>query len=138
MPKIKVLAGSLREILSGVHSQFASKETNMATATKEKNNKSQVKIVRTQLSVDFPRQGERINSANYTFRISAPGDVKVEVAVDQGDWKPCRQAAGYWWYDWSGYENGEHEITARLVSNTGRAVNAEPHEFFVQLEKRPV
>ncbi|MBI5246899.1 MAG: hypothetical protein HY923_06930 [Elusimicrobia bacterium] len=107
----------------------------MPAATKEK---VQKKSVRTQLSVDFPRQGEKITGAYYTFRISAPEDVQaVEVAVDQGDWTPCRQSAGYWWCDWSGYENGEHEITARLVTAEGRAVNSEPHEFFVRLEKQP-
>jgi hypothetical protein len=111
------------------------KETNIAIATKEKNLKPSV---RTQLSVDYPRQGEKIPGSCYTFRINAPEDVQnVEVAVDQGDWRPCRQSAGYWWCDWSGYENGEHEITARLVTAEGRPVSSEPHEFFVQLEKQP-
>lgn len=107
----------------------------MAIATKDKNHKH---AVRTQLSVDFPRQYEKITSANYTFRVSAPDDVqKVEVSIDQKDWRLCRKSAGYYWADWSGYENGEHEITARLVTATGRVVSAEPHEFFVQLGKSP-
>ncbi|MBI4060451.1 MAG: hypothetical protein HY403_03390 [Elusimicrobia bacterium] len=106
----------------------------MAIATKEKREKPSI---RTQLSVDFPRQYEKISGSDYTFRISAPEDVqKVEAAIDQGDWRPCRQGAGYWWCDWSGYENGEHEITARLVAADGRVVSAEPHEFFVQLAKK--
>jgi hypothetical protein len=105
----------------------------MPTATKPRETK---KSVRTQLSVDFPRQGETITGTEYTFRISAPGDVrKVEAAVDQEEWRLCRQAAGYWWCDWSGYENGEHEVTARLVTAEGRAFSAEPHEFLVMLEK---
>jgi hypothetical protein len=105
----------------------------MATATKAKNQKPSV---RTQLSVDFPRQGETITGASYTLRISAPADVqRVDLAVDQGEWRACRQSAGYWWYDWSGYENGEHEVTARLVTAEGRAINAEPHEFFVRLDR---
>ncbi|MFI5363441.1 MAG: hypothetical protein ACHQ49_15855 [Elusimicrobiota bacterium] len=113
----------------------------MAVATKEHKHREKIQkaSVRTQLSVDFPRQGETIASDAYTFRISAPGDVqKVEVAIDQAEWRPCRQSAGYWWSDWSGYENGEHEITARLVTAEGRAISAEPHEFFVRLEKVPV
>lgn len=106
----------------------------MATAIKGKNKH----YVHTQLSVDFPQQDEKITSAYYTFRISAPDDVqKIEVAIDQDDWQPCRQAAGYWWHDWSGYEDGEHEITARIVTAEGKAINSEPHEFFVRIEKRP-
>jgi hypothetical protein len=90
-----------------------------------------------QLTVDYPRQGEKITGVSYTFRISAPANVqKVEVAIDQADWQPCRVSEGYWWSDWSGYENGEHEITARIVTAEGKSVVAEPHEFFVQLEKQ--
>lgn len=90
-----------------------------------------------QLSVDYPRQGEKITGVSYTIRISAPKDVqKVDIAIDQADWQPCRLSGGYWWSDWSGYENGEHEITARIVTAEGKAVNSEPHEFFVQLEKQ--
>ena len=112
----------------------------MAMATKEIRHrvKKAQASVRTQLSVEYPRQGETIASADYTFRINAPEDVqRVEVAINQGDWRPCRQSAGFWWCDWSGYENGEHEITARLVTAEGRVVSAEPHEFFVQLQKQP-
>jgi hypothetical protein len=110
----------------------------MAIATKDLKQKGKKikQSMRTQLSVEYPRQGETITSASYTFRINAPEDVeKVEVAIDQAEWRPCRNSAGFWWCDWSGYENGEHEIIARLVTAEGRAVSAEPHEFFVKLEK---
>ena len=90
------------------------------------------------LSVDYPRQGEKIIGVNYAFRISAPADVqKVEIAVDQADWQPCRLSGGFWWRDWSGYENGEHEITARIVTAEGKTVDSEAHEFVVQLELQP-
>lgn len=36
-------------------------------------------------------------------------------------------------YDWSGYENGEHEIIARITAGDGKVVSCEPHEFFVQI-----
>jgi hypothetical protein len=107
----------------------------MSIATKDQIEKPSI---RTQLSVDYPRQGEKISGESYTFRVTAPEDVQtVEVAVDQGDWRPCRQSAGNWWCDWSGYEDGEHEIAARIVTAEGREVSSEPHEFLVQLEKQP-
>lgn len=90
--------------------------------------------VRTMLAVDFPRQGERIASREYTLRVSAPEDIKrMDVSIDQGDWLPCRKSAGYWWYDWSGYDSGEHEILARIETSDGKFVSCEPHEFLVQL-----
>ncbi|MBI4376969.1 MAG: hypothetical protein HY549_11030 [Elusimicrobia bacterium] len=88
----------------------------------------------TQLSVDYPQQGERVISPQYTLRLSAPEGAKnVEVSIDQGDWRCCRQADGHWWYDWSGYDNGEHEIVARIETQEGGKISSEPHEFFVQL-----
>ena len=88
--------------------------------------------------LDYPVQGDTISGRDYTVRISAPEGTKlVEVAVDQGQWKPCRQAAGYWWYDWSGYEAGEHEIVARSNTPEGRTLRSEPHEFLVALPGAP-
>ena len=104
----------------------------MATATKT--HKHSAVSTRVPLSLDYPRQDETITGRHYAIRVGAPLDAqKVEVAIDQGDWQACRQSAGYWWFDWTGYENGEHEITARLVTGTGRNVSAEPHEVFVVL-----
>ncbi|NNN05762.1 MAG: hypothetical protein HKL90_07660 [Elusimicrobia bacterium] len=102
----------------------------MTTATLEK---TAPPSARTQLSVDFPRQYQTIVGMTYTFRISAPESARsVEIAVDQGDWRPCRPAVGYWWFDWSGYDEGEHEAVARFVTAEGFAVSAEPHEFVVR------
>ncbi len=86
------------------------------------------------LSVDFPRQNEAVTSERYSIRITAPADCKeVDISIDQGAWRPCRKDGGHWWYDWAGYETGEHEIIARLETPEGRRVACEPHEFFVRL-----
>lgn len=88
----------------------------------------------TQLSVDFPEQGEKITSPRYALRLSVPEGVKrVDVAIDQGDWKPCRNTGGHWWYDWSGYESGEHEVVSRIETEEGLRISSEPREFFVRL-----
>lgn len=105
---------------------------------KEKKMKAIGEVVGTQLSIDYPRQGETITGEGYTFRISAPLDSRVvEVAVDQSDWRPCRQASGFWWFDWAGYESGEHQLVARLVTAEGRPISTEPHEFLVALARQP-
>ena len=94
-------------------------------------------LVRARLNVDFPRQSETVGSVDYTIRVDAPEDAqKVEVAVDQGEWRPCRRSSGYWWHDWSGYEDGEHEVVARLVCAHGKTVLSEAHEFVVAREKQ--
>lgn len=90
--------------------------------------------LKSQLSVDFPQEGERIAAPQYTLRLSCPENVrKVEVAIDDGEFQACRQAAGHWWYDWAGYEDGAHEVVARIETQDGLTVSTEPHDFFVQL-----
>ena len=82
--------------------------------------------------IEYPQQGESIVSPTYTFRVGAPaGAESVDVSIDQGPWLACRNAAGYWWYDWSGYEKGEHEIIARTRGPKGRWLMSTPHEFMV-------
>jgi hypothetical protein len=86
--------------------------------------------------VEYPRQDETIDSPKYVFRIGAPvGAPRVEVSIDQGPWLACRKLAGYWWYDWSGYDDGEHEIVARTRGENERWRLSSPHEFFVS--RRP-
>lgn len=105
----------------------------MATATLRKNHTA--KAAKLRLSVDFPRQNEVISSREYSLRMAAPEGVKsVEISLDQSEWKPCRPAVGYWWYDWAGYDSGEHEVVTRIETQEGRQVISEPHEFFVRLE----
>lgn len=72
--------------------------------------------------VDCPKEGEIITSPNYTIRIGASEGNTVEVSIDAGDWKTCRPAEGYWWYDWEGYTPGFHSIRARIRDKKGKIV----------------
>lgn len=82
--------------------------------------------------IEYPMQDEAIASPEYTFRIGAPASAAgVDVSIDQGPWLACRKAAGYWWHDWSGYDDGEHEIIARTRGENGRWRLSMPHEFIV-------
>lgn len=83
--------------------------------------------------IDYPAQDEKIDSREYSLRISASeAGMNVDVSIDQGPWLPCRKASGHWWYDWSGYDAGEHEVIARTrATESSRWVVSLPHEFFV-------
>lgn len=96
-------------------------------------------VNRRMLAVDYPKQNEVVSSGHYTVRVFAPaGAHKVGISVDQGPWRSCRPSVGFWWYDWSGYGNGEHEVVVSMSTREGKRIISEPHEFFVQLEsKRP-
>lgn len=87
-------------------------------------------------SIDYPREDELITSPHYTFRIAAPMNAeKVEVCIDGAPWQLCRYSAGHWWYDWTGYYSGEHEIVARLLPFDSRNYILCTRRFTVDLDE---
>lgn len=63
------------------------------------------------VTLDYPQQNEIIISKHYSFRISASEGVKtVAISIDGCEPVECRQAAGYFWYDWSEIEPGKHDV----------------------------
>jgi hypothetical protein len=93
-------------------------------------------IYQPRLEIDYPMEGDRIPAGGYTFRVGAPQPLAVaEVSIDRGPWLPCRQACGFWWYDWSGYGSGEHMINARATAQDGHALNSTPRRFVVDIRR---
>ncbi|MDE2293807.1 MAG: hypothetical protein KGL53_17255 [Elusimicrobia bacterium] len=82
-------------------------------------------------AVDFPAEGECVTSPDYTFRIQAGQARRVEVSINGSLWEPCRRSVGYWWYDWSGYAPGRHQLVARMEDMAGRHHVARPRKFRV-------
>ena len=73
----------------------------------------------TMVAVSYPKDKEVITSAVYTFRIDACAAGHVEISIDNKEWHTCRQAEGYWWYDWANYAPGRHQAAARLKPHHG-------------------
>lgn len=89
-------------------------------------------------TLDFPKRAEKIVAAAYTLRFTVPAEVRrVEVSIDEGPWRACREAVGHWWYDWSGYENGAHAVAARHEAPEGRWVAALPRKITVDIPRQP-
>ncbi len=87
--------------------------------------------------LDYPRESETIISALYTFRVGAAPDVsRVEISIDGEPWKPCRQAVGYWWYDWAGYGDGPHQARVRGWTSRGQTSASAPRGFRVETDGR--
>jgi hypothetical protein len=83
------------------------------------------------IEIDYPKQNERITSAQYTFRINAPidGGERVEISVDGDAPQACRSAAGFWWFDWQGEEQRQHRLSAKIVSAAGEVVAEAARRF---------
>lgn len=70
--------------------------------------------------LDYPQQGETVRAGHYAIRIAAKDGLKVEVSIDGGVWTECRNAAGYYWYDWTPAAPGQHQIVARATNGGPR------------------
>lgn len=87
-------------------------------------------------SIDFPKEGELVTSPHYSFRIEAPLNAeKVEICIDGSPWQLCRYASGRWWYDWSGYQSGEHEVVVRTLPFDSRNYLLSTRRFSVSLNR---
>ena len=92
-------------------------------------------VVATVIAMDYPKEGEHITNLDYTFRITAKGAGQVEIAVDNNEWQHCRQADGFWWYDWAGYTSGKHQAVARIKpENDGKERISRTTRFQVELQ----
>jgi hypothetical protein len=90
--------------------------------------------VPTEIAVDYPQDREIVTSREYTFRIAAGEASRVEISIDDNVWQPCRQADGYWWYDWSGYMSGKHQAVAKIQpQNDGQKSTSAACRFRVEL-----
>lgn len=84
------------------------------------------------VSVDYPQEREIIDSEAYSFRINAPESAQiVDVRINSGEWKSCRRATGYWWYDWSQFKPGAYEIIARMQTGAGDTAISSRRRFQV-------
>jgi hypothetical protein len=84
------------------------------------------------VQVEFPREGDVIAQPSYTFQIKAtPESDGMEVSIDKGAWMRCRESLGLWWYDWSGFDAGEHELEARTRMSEGLSTISAPRRFSV-------
>ena len=86
------------------------------------------------VGIVHPAKNETVAHPSYTVQIevSEPA-ASVDVLLDSGDWVPCREALGLWWYDWSGYHASPHTVAARARLKDGAYELSEPRAFEVRL-----
>jgi hypothetical protein len=88
---------------------------------------------RAAVRIEHPGDGETIAGTSYTFQIGTAKDVDgAEVSIDGGAWLPCRESLGLWWYDWSGFDAGAHELLARTRMVDGLTFDSAPRRFTVE------
>jgi hypothetical protein len=69
--------------------------------------------------VDYPKNLENITARQYTVRIGTSNCTGVDISVNDQPWQPCREASGYWWFDWNNFQAGTHQLVARMHKRNG-------------------
>ena len=72
--------------------------------------------------IDYPYDNEIVSGLEYVVKIGASKDGYVEISFNDSEWKPCRFASGYWWFDWKYFQPGKYKIVARLVSSENKVI----------------
>jgi hypothetical protein len=104
------------------------------TQNVEKKIRAQMMTAGKSVNLEYPGEGETIVGDSYTFRVSAPEGTRLaELSINQGPWQTCRHAAGYWWFDWSGFKAGEYQARARAHIQDGRVEMTLLRKFQVKL-----
>ena len=87
---------------------------------------------KTAVHVKYPRAGEKVSRPSYSVHIEAlPDPVRVELRINDSDWIPCREALGLYWYDWAGFEPGNHRLVARVMTQDGDMLESVEREIIV-------
>ncbi len=73
------------------------------------------------LSIDYPNDGDILQGIHYAIRLGASNGTP-QISFDGSDWKDCRNAGGYWWYDWQYFTPGSYKINARLLDTNGKVL----------------
>ena len=64
--------------------------------------------------IDYPQNNETVYCGHYCFRLgSRKPCTSMQVSINGGEWQNCRQANGYWWYDWWTFNTGNFYLEAK-------------------------
>lgn len=81
--------------------------------------------------LDYPQAGEAVRPGHYAVRVAAKPEVAVEISVDGAPFQPCREAVGYYWFDWNPATPGEHTLVARAKNGGPRYAVSEERTVLV-------
>ncbi|TPW21254.1 MAG: hypothetical protein FD126_871 [Elusimicrobia bacterium] len=81
--------------------------------------------------LEYPRAGEQVLPGHYAVRIAAKPEVTVEISVDGAPFQPCREAVGYYWFDWTPSALGTHTLVARAKNGGPRTATTEERTVLV-------
>ena len=97
--------------------KLTAKKTAATTAKTETQNK--LTDTNEYVLIDHPKNLETITSRHYAIRIAASAATSLDISINDAPWQGCRHSVGYWWFDWTNFTPGTHQLVARMRTKTG-------------------
>ena len=83
---------------------------------KNKKNTTENKKVCKNICIDYPQNNETVFCGHYCFRLGSRKPCSgMQVSINGGAWQNCRQANGYWWFDWWNFNTGNFYLEAKAL-----------------------
>ena len=91
------------------------------------------KTVCKNICIDYPQNNETVYCGHYCFRLGSRKPCSgMQVSVNGGAWQNCRQANGYWWFDWWNFNTGNFYLEAKAFVD-GKEEQTAKRKFKVTL-----
>ena len=85
------------------------------------------------ICIDYPQNNETVYCGHYCFRLGSRKPCSaMQVSINGGEWQNCRQANGYWWFDWWNFNTGNFYLEAKAYVD-GKEEQTAKRKFKVTL-----
>ena len=132
----KTLTKKVATRVKQVNSKVRTLAANLVVKNKKTNCKTNCKEYKTtckNICIDYPQNNETVYCGHYCFRLGARKPCSaMQVSVNGGEWQNCRQANGYWWFDWWNFNTGNFYLEAKAYVD-GKEEQTAKRKFKVTL-----
>ncbi len=132
----KTLTKRVANRVKKVNSRVKTFATSLVAKTKKNNCKTNCKNNNEtckNICIDYPQNNETVYCGHYCFRLGSRKPCSaMQVSINGGEWQNCRQANGYWWYDWWNFNTGNFYLEAKAYVD-GKEEQTAKRKFKVTL-----
>ncbi len=132
----KTLTKRVASKVKKVNSRVKTFATSLVSKTKKNNCKTNCKTNNEtckNICIDYPQNNETVYCGHYCFRLGSRKPCSaMQVSINGGEWQNCRQANGYWWYDWWNFNTGNFYLEAKAYVD-GKEEQTAKRKFKVTL-----
>ena len=126
----RTLEDTLRKVVSSTRRTAVSKTKTTKTKTNNACAQKAIPLAK-DLFIDYPANNEQVYCGHYCFRLGSPSHISwLKISINGGPWQDCRNANGYWWYDWWNFTTGNFYAEAYGCVN-GKEVKTAKRKFKV-------